>query len=204
MKVIHWSVNITQYHPMNLPYKEDAFIFVGSKKERKGVSRLLQAFKVIIERNPEIKLYMVGIKNKYYNTLISKFRLGNNIIQTGLISHNYLLKTFSICKCHVLPSMNTNNSFEGFGLVHLEANACGLPAIGSIGTANEEIIIDGYNGLLCDSGDVISIYECMRYILENPENVKEMSFNAIQYAKESSWDKTVNNVELFINYIFNK
>ena len=44
--------------------------------------------------------------------------------------------------------MSEKFNFEGFGLVHLEANLCGSLTIGSRGSANEEIIKDGHSGLI--------------------------------------------------------
>ena len=51
------------------------------------------------------------------------------------------------------PSISISNYFEGFGLVHLEANACGTMTIGTINSSNEDAIPKG-NGFLVEQNDV--------------------------------------------------
>ncbi|UXM85388.1 glycosyltransferase family 4 protein [Methanococcus aeolicus] len=192
ISIINWGVNIDKYHPVNIE-KENAFIFVGAQKERKGVNYLISVFKKLIKEHPDIKLYLVGKKSEVYYNFVKNRGLDNNVIFIGEVSHDELLKYYSKSIAHVLPSINTKNAFEGFGLVHLEANACGIPSIGSLGTANEEVIVDEYNGFLCPQKDVKCLYERMKTLLEDKQLYSKMCKNSLKYAKEHTWEKTAEN-----------
>jgi len=195
--IIGWGVDIDRYYPINTK-KEKAFIFVGAQKERKGVKYLLLAFKKLINKYLNVKLYMVGKKSKKYYDFVKNWELDKNIIFTGEVNHDELLKYYSKSMAQVLPSLNTKNAFEGFGLVHLEANACGIPSIGSLRTANEEVILDGYNGFLCPQKDVGCLYSRMKVLLEDKQLYSKMYKNSLKYAKEHTWEKTVKNFKRII------
>ena len=49
----------------------------------------------------------------------------------------------------VVASRNSGSSYEGFSLVHREANSYGVPSIGSLNSGNEDAIDDGNSGFLC-------------------------------------------------------
>ncbi|AEH06042.1 glycosyltransferase family 4 protein [Methanothermococcus okinawensis] len=190
--IVKLGVNIDEYHPVNIK-KEKAFVFVGAQKERKGVTYLILAFDKLVKEYPDVKLYMVGKKSEKYYNFVKNHNLHENIIFTGEVNHNELLEYYSKSFAHVLPSINTKNAFEGFGLVHLEANACGIPSIGSLGTANEEVIVDEYNGFLCPQKDVKCLYERMKTLLEDKQLYSKMCKNSLKYAKEHTWGKTAEN-----------
>jgi glycosyltransferase involved in cell wall biosynthesis len=188
IRIVPWGVNLNDYHPVESSVKEKAFIFVGALKERKGVEYLINAFAQLAYEYNDVKLYFVANPSDKYVRLIDKLNINQKVIFTGKVSHSELLNYYSKSICHILPSMNTKYAFEGFGLVHLEANACGVPSIGSLGTANEEIIQDGYNGFLCPQGDINTLYARMKFILKSPETHLKLCRNALKQAKNFTWD----------------
>ena len=64
------------------------------------------------------------------------------------ISTGQLVKKYQKAKINILPSQNENGHFEGFGLIHLEANACGTLSIGCRDSGNEDAIKNGYGFLI--------------------------------------------------------
>jgi glycosyltransferase involved in cell wall biosynthesis len=184
VEVVTLGVDRERYFPIPNVQREQAFVFVGELKRRKGVSYLLQAFEKLVRELPECKLYLVG---KHSPASIPE--LPNNVIATGEVSHQELLQYYSRAIAHVLPSVNTPHAFEGFGLVHLEANACGLPTIGSLDCGNEDAIAAGVSGFLCPQKDVECLYRKMKLLATDAELWATMSRNAIDYAKACSWSK---------------
>jgi len=192
ISIVNWGVDISKYYPLNIK-KEESFVFVGAQKERKGVEYLISTFKKLVKEHPDVKLYMVGKKSEKYYNFVKNHNLYKNVVFTGEVGHDELLKYYSKSMAHILPSINSKNAFEGFGLVHLEANACGIPSMGSLGTANEDVIIDGYNGFLCPQKDVDYLYNKMKILLEDDQLYSEMCKNSLNYAKKHTWKKTVEN-----------
>jgi alpha-maltose-1-phosphate synthase len=77
--------------------------------------------------------------------------------------------------------------FEGFGLVLLEAMACGLPVITTTATAGPDIVSAGEDGWIIESGDLGALEEKMTYCLEYPEIVRQMGLQARATAERYSW-----------------
>jgi glycosyltransferase involved in cell wall biosynthesis len=107
---------------------------------------------------------MIGKISNDYKILAKKLGLLERITFSGKVSHEKLPDYYSISNLHVLPSINVKNAFEGFGLVHLEANACGIPTIGSLYYGNEDVIMQEYNVFLCQQKDVNCLVDTIAFI----------------------------------------
>jgi glycosyltransferase involved in cell wall biosynthesis len=180
----------------NTPKK---ILSVGAVKPRKGYENSIKAFSKYKEYNNDAMYYIVGnINNKeYYNVLlkeIDELNIVDSVKFLGTVSDDELIKLYKTSDVFMLTSRNMNNNFEGFGLVYLEANAFGIPAIGTYGCGAEDAIVDGYNGVLVPQEDHIKTAEAIKYLSDNPMICKEMGENGIKRAKELSWDNVVDNV----------
>ncbi len=122
-------------------------LFVGGNMQRKGLPVLIQAAPKILANLPAVEFWVVG-KDKaiqrmkalcYEKKVESKFHF------FGWIPHNELLNLYAQADVFVMPSL-----LEAFGVVFLEAMACGIPVIGTRVGGIPELIQDGYNGLLVD------------------------------------------------------
>jgi len=197
--VLSLGVDIDKYACNDISTKEDIFIFVGAVKPRKGLIYALKAFKKVYQKYPHIKFYIIGkCEESAYTKAIKNYvnmeGLNSAVIFTGPLNDQKLLKYMSKAKCHVLPSVNEGDAFEGFGLVHLEANACGIPTIGSLECGNEDVIIDGVTGFLCQQRDIGQLIECMKLIIEDRKKYLWMCKNAREHAMKMSWDKTIKGI----------
>jgi glycosyltransferase involved in cell wall biosynthesis len=184
--------NFSQCKP-SLSEKEKAFVFVGHIKLRKGLIYALQAIKILTENYPETKLYVIGSGSGKYVEMCHKYvvdnDLNNNVIFMSQVSNEILTQVYHKCIGNILPSINESDYFEGFGLIHLEANACGIPTIGSHDCGNESAIIDGKTGYLCNQKDVQCLAERMKNILEIFEKNQFLTLSefCIEHAKNNDW-----------------
>lgn len=197
LKIIAWGVDIERYHPVESCRQqpsEAVFVSVGQPKERKGTSSLLKAFELVLKRHPAAHLYFVGATPGGYRQQ-AQARCGDSVVFTGHVDHDALLRYYSRSLCHVLPSRNVDGAMEGFGLVHLEANACGIPSIGSLGTANESVILPGINGELVDPDDVDALAERMVQLIEQPEYAARLRVSSLAHARAHSWEPAVRSLQ---------
>jgi glycosyltransferase involved in cell wall biosynthesis len=184
--LVKWGVDTRMYHPVSAR-KEKAFVFVGAQKERKGVRYLILAFEKLLKDDPDVKLYLLGEINNKYREIVAEKGMQETVLFKGHVSHDELLKYLSTGICHVLPSVNTDFAFEGFGLVHLEANACGIPSIGSKMTANESAIKPGVSGFLVAPGNINELHLAMKKIIADPDNTLKLCASSLNYAKQNTW-----------------
>lgn len=118
VNVIYPGVSLKFNDYNNYKEKENYVIFVGNVKENKGLDTLVKAFEIVHKKNPELKLFIVGNKDKFRNsdTKIECESANDYITFTGYLSDEEMLDKISAAKYLVQPS-----TYEGFGLPPLEA-----------------------------------------------------------------------------------
>ena len=136
--------------------KENTLVFVGNLKARKGLKFLLDCMSQVNKKRPDIKLYIIGNINLSSDSALDilNFIKKNNINAefTGKIEEEQLVNYYQKAKLNILPSQTEPFHFEGFGLIHVEANACGTLTIGTKNSGNEDAIMKK-NGYLVNYGD---------------------------------------------------
>lgn len=99
--------------------------------------------------------------------------------------HHLLSTYYRAADVTIVPSRS-----ESFGLVALEAAACGSPVVASDVGGLRTLVIDGVTGRLVDSRDPGDFATCVAEILGNAATADEMSKNAVQLAKSYTWSTT--------------
>jgi glycosyltransferase involved in cell wall biosynthesis len=201
------AVDMTIFNrpPADLALKRPIFTFVGHLKERKGLIYAIQAIKSLVSDYPEIQLYIVGSDKditgyvKRCKDEILKLGLTDNVKFLGFLKHqSEIAKLYERSIGNILPSVNTlDGAFEGFGLVHLEANACSILTIGSMDCGNESAIIDSVTGFLARQCDSIDLSEKMRKILDfyKEGTYNEHAETCYRYACSNSWKNYFSSIE---------
>jgi glycosyltransferase involved in cell wall biosynthesis len=198
IKIIHLGVNLEEYS-MNKKNetKGKYFIFVGQSKPRKGLQELVNAFILFQKVKPDFSLVVVGDfgKSRPYNKKIIEIIKNNNLNVEFKenISHQELILLYQKAYANILLSKSLKCEFEGFGLVHLEANACGTLTIGSEKSANAEIIINGETGFLVPQSDLKKIVFALHKVIESVEQ-KDVNYidKCISHANSFTWAENIN------------
>jgi len=130
--VVPCGVDIAKFKPSESETKENTLFFLGLLDEfhkYKGLEYLLFSLKKVKREIPNFKL-LVGGKGsllKYYEALADSIGIKNNVDFKGFIPDNELPNYYNRCQVFILPSISSVQ--EGFGIVALEALACGKPVI---------------------------------------------------------------------------
>ncbi|MFZ2522102.1 MAG: glycosyltransferase family 4 protein [Minisyncoccia bacterium] len=167
---------------------------VGEIKDRKGQYEVVEAIEILKNKYPNILYIMVGSieRNKGYtgeiNNFILKKSLQKNIkIVSDAKNDSDLVFFYNIADVFVLNAKKNDRHFEGFGIVMLEAASFGKAVIGVSGTALEETMKDGLNGLLIRDQSKEGISETMKKVLVNKD---KYASNSINFRNNFSWKKT--------------
>lgn len=143
---------------------------VGRLSERKGMDRVIEALPEILARHPDVHYLIVG-EGEYraqLERLVAERRLGAHVTFAGAVSDEDLLDHYAIAEAFVMAHRQlASGDTEGFGVVFLEANACGVPVVAGTAGGAPDVIEDGVNGLAVDGEDVSAIAQAIVRLLED-------------------------------------
>lgn len=145
------GVDLNKFNPSQKEQRSNnfRFLYVGRMLRDKGVYELIDAFNSIDQSKTPSTLYLVGFIDTDSSASISMEQIRNWTIQNSNIvwvgHSDSMAKIYANCDCVVLPSYR-----EGLPRSLLEAGAMGLPSIASNVPGCSDVIINGYNGLLCE------------------------------------------------------
>jgi glycosyltransferase involved in cell wall biosynthesis len=155
-------------------------ISVGRLDPQKGYSMLIDTWVLVKDKHPEwmLNIFGTGDLKEQLEGKINALGLKGNVNLKGKsdeIENEYLKSSF-----FVMSSL-----YEGLPMVLLESMSCGLPVVSfDCEWGPREIIKDGYNGFLVETGDVNQLADKICQMIENHELRKTMSLNALEVAKK--------------------
>ena len=158
---------------------EKVVLYVGRFDERKGIETLVRAFALLKERDVQnLKLIIVGgsstdmpdgEERKRIENIIDELGLTDSTIFAGRIGHDILPLYYTAADVCVIPS-----HYEPFGLVAIEAMACGVPVVASNVGGLKFTIIPEETGLLVEPKDIEAFASSIHRILFDDLWVRKM------------------------------
>ena len=193
VEVIHESAdNITEpAEPLEILRDKKFIMYVGRPTPHKNLERLVEAFSILRQNNPELLLALAGKVDKNYErikNIVEQKGLAKSVIFTGFISEGQLLWLYENTKAYVFPSLS-----EGFGLPGLEAMVHGAPVLSSRATCLPEIYGDAAHYF--DPLDVEDMASKISDVLTDSklrnDLVKKGHAQAAKYSWETSAEQTL-------------
>lgn len=188
IEVIPNGINFEKIENVKPSTKETDVIFAGRLIKEKNVDVLIRAVNSVKREVPDVKCVIIGDgpeKNKL-EKLAYDLKLENNLEFTGFLEeYKEVISYTKSSKVFVLPSTR-----EGFGIVVLEANACGLPVV----TVNHKMnaacdfITNAETGFICELSEV-DVAEKIVMVLNNKG--KDMERKCIESAKGYDWAEII-------------
>jgi len=175
--VIPYGSPIDYFQPEPKQDSDFRALFVGRVGLRKGVHYLLKAWQEL--RLPEAELLLLGVNEFPEGYLQQNW---GSVRHLDSVPHYTLGNYYNCADVFVFPSL-----VEGFGLVLLEAMACGIPIITTPNTAAPDIITDGLEGFIIPIRDTEALKEKLAWCHAHPQQLKEMGKAARQKAEEFTW-----------------
>jgi phosphatidyl-myo-inositol dimannoside synthase len=143
----------------------------NSAERYKGMDTLITALPRLLAHRSDVQLALVGEGDdrSWLEDLADKNGVQRHVHFLSGLSYAELAACYSACEIFALPSRG-----EGFGLVYLEAMACGKPVIGGAHGGAPEIIQDGVTGYLVPHGDAVQLATSIETLLRDPELARKM------------------------------
>jgi len=167
---------------------------VGAVKPRKGYDLAIRALAKLPPALGDVSLYIAGSFETHaayaegLKALSRGLGLGNRVHLLGRVGEDDLIGWYRRADVFLLNASNVGEHYEGFGLVLLEAGACGTPVVGCRDCGNEDVVTPEDNGLLVPQNDPEATAEALRRILESPDMGRRMGERGRARAQAMSWE----------------
>lgn len=157
------------------------FLFLGKICRGKGVYDLIYAIKEVIQKYPNIKLYIAGNgETEEIQELIKKLQIEQNIELVGWIDNKEKIELLKKVGTVILPSYN-----EGLPMAILEGMAAGKVILSTTVGAIPEVVSTDINGILINPGDIDNLIKAMEKVINNLDFDEECSFNNLETVKKN-------------------
>jgi glycosyltransferase involved in cell wall biosynthesis len=166
---------------------------VGRIERRKGVAQAIAAISQLpthIRRRVTYVIVGRTVDHAYAGELTAQIEAsGADIRRTGAIARDELRALYHRAHLLVHTATADNSSVEGFGLVFLEAAACGLPSLATRVDAIPEVVVDNVTGFLVDDRDIEAIANRITEFQQNRATFQHMSANCRARSKTFTWER---------------
>jgi phosphatidyl-myo-inositol dimannoside synthase len=172
--------------------KKKVLLTITRLVERKGIDTVLASLPRVLRHIPDVHYLIVGDgkDRKRLQKLVKHHQLENKVTFTGRVPYTELNDFYNAADLFVMPSKTQVPDVEGFGIVFLEANACGLPVIGSDSGGIPSAIRDGVTGYIVPEADHERLAGKIIELFQNPEKSKKLGLQGRQWVtKEANWNR---------------
>ena len=199
------GVDLETFHPCDqiqsrerygIDLADKIILFVGRLQPLKAPDVLIAAVAELARRRPDLddrlKLIIIGSPSGPESTwadalpeAIRDHGLQDRIIVRPHSPRPELFRWFCTADVVGVPSYN-----ESFGLVALEAQACGRPVVATDVGGLRHAVRDGETGLLVNGHDPVLWADALEKLLDEPDRARELGHNAALHAARFSWDNS--------------
>jgi glycosyltransferase involved in cell wall biosynthesis len=197
-KVVHDSTDHSVFRPktpnvslrkkFGIPSNTGLLFCPGRLYPQKRVDIAIKTLAILSKRYDKLMLVISGVgpEEPKLKKLAKQLGVGEKVKFVGLRSTLEVVDLYNLSKVVLFPSIN-----EPWGLVPLEAMACGKPVVAFKCGGPAESIVHQKTGLLVkEIGDIEAFTRAVEYLLENPKIRREMGKRGRQRSKHFSLEET--------------
>jgi D-inositol-3-phosphate glycosyltransferase len=212
IQTISPGVDVSQFYPIprdqarrviGIPEEDHLLLFVGRIEPLKGIDTLLRAIALLRSHMPgdtaKLSLSIIGglqdeeeqsDEMKRLRNLREELGLSELVTFLGAKSQETLQYYYSAAEAVVMPS-----HYESFGMVALEAMACGTPVIASEVGGLAYLVQDGVTGFHVPTSDPVPLADKIQILLTSDVLRREMSNAAHDWAHQYSWQRITDQIQ---------
>ncbi len=200
VRLIENGVDGARFHPaakapdlVELYRLAGCFVFVSVCRllEKKGVDQAIRAFAALVVRHPDSRYLIVGAgpHGDELQALAERLQVADRVVFAGQVADDELADHYRLGDVFVMPNRALpNGDTEGFGLVFLEANACGLPVIAGRDGGSTDAVRHGVNGLVVDGHSLPEIASAMLRLREEAGLCGMLREQGLSLAGRAGWE----------------
>lgn len=193
------NTNLFPFIQRKMPSEKLVIGYVGTLSKQKNVQGLIEASAILVKQGINVKLLLVG-------------SIDYESFDKSLLQKHSFIEYVEHKPQHELPHYYRemdifvlNSIQDGFAVVILQAMSTGLPVIASTHSGGPDVISDGENGFLINSGETTMLVEKIKWFWSNKNQITEMGKKArIAVEQNFSWDHYGNKYLAFLQKLAKK
>ena len=177
-------------------------ITVGRLQARKGQDMMLRATALLKQQFPDI-LYVIIGRGECIDSLMAltaELSINEYVQFLTDVSDAQMIQCYQQSDMFILPNRTIGNDIEGFGMVLVEAQACGKPVIAGDSGGTKETMLVNQSGLVIDCTDAQLISTMVAKLLADPKSSLQMGKIGRKHVEsELDWQAHVQKASLLFN-----
>jgi phosphatidylinositol alpha-1,6-mannosyltransferase len=174
-----------------LPDRAFLLVTVGRQVRRKGFAWFIEN---VMPKLPDRVFFWLagdGPERENIEATIQRTGLQKRVRCLGKISEEDLVELYRRGQVFVMPNVVVPGDMEGFGIVMLEAGACGLPTLAADLEGIRDVIDEGVNGWFAPTEDADAFASRIHELLDDPEGLRDASERTAEYVTSTfPWEQT--------------
>jgi phosphatidylinositol alpha-1,6-mannosyltransferase len=165
---------------------------VGRLSRRKGFDQMIRAVAQLRAEGIALRYVIAGIGEDaaYLDGLIAEHQVQDITHRIGAVNEADLPRWLNACDLFAMPNREINGDNEGFGMVFIEAAACGKPSLAGEAGGTGSAVLHNQTGLRVDGLSVDAVVAGLRSLLTQPTLSHEWGRHAYQRVqREFSWER---------------
>ncbi len=167
-----------------IPHDVFLLLSAGRHVERKGFGWFISHVMVLLDSNVHYWIVGEGPETRAIESAVALHRLQNRVRLLGRLPDERLRTLMQGADLHLMPNIPVPGDIEGFGVVTLEAGACGLPTLAADLEGIRDVVLEGTNGYLVPSLDSSAYAGRIAALARDRERLRAMGPRAARYTKE--------------------
>ena len=172
---------------------DDKLVFsVGRLSRRKGFDQMIRAVARLRGEGIPLRYVIAGIGEDadYLDELIAEHQVQDITHRIGAVNATDLPRWLNACDVFAMPNRDINGDNEGFGMVFIEAAACGKPSLAGEAGGTGSAVLHNQTGLRVDGESVDAVAGGLRSLLTQPELTREFGQRALlRVEREFAWER---------------
>ncbi len=168
-----------------------ALLTVGRLVPRKGIDTVLRALPRLLAGRPDVT-YLIGGDGPdrgRLEALAAELGVAESVRFLGAVAASALPALYAACDVFVMPSRGVPPDVEGFGIVFLEASACGTPVVGARTGGIPDAVADGETGLLVEPDQPDELAGALLRLVRDPAYAERLGAQGRQrVVSRFTWD----------------
>lgn len=202
ISVIYPGVDITIFRPglditglrekLGISLDEKLVFSVGRLSRRKGFDQMIRSISQLRAEGMPVRYVIGGLGEdaNYLEGLVREHYLHGVVHLIGAVNEIDLPRWMNACDVFAMPNREINGDNEGFGMVFIEAAACGKPSLAGEAGGTASAVLDGVTGIRVDGSSQAAVTEVLRQLLLSDEWASGLGENGLKRVNEQfSWVK---------------